>query len=191
MRMGRDKAWLEIGGRPMISHVLDALRPVVTEIAVIANADGYGVLGVPVFSDTNRGMGPIEAIRTALTASQYDRVMLVGCDLPFVTSELFGYLLSRAEGYESVVPLGRDNMPEPLCAVYSKRSLPEVDRMIETGRLKISPLFERVSTAFVTSAELSPLRGSDLFFENINTPDQYRRALALRGSGNLSDRTDV
>src|SRR5215510_2774451 len=64
-RMGRDKAWLELGGRPMIAHVLDALRPVVTDIAVIANRDEYGALGVQIVPDTNRGIGPIEAVRTS------------------------------------------------------------------------------------------------------------------------------
>jgi molybdopterin-guanine dinucleotide biosynthesis protein A len=177
--MGRDKAWLEIGGRYMIEHVLDALRPAVAEMAVIANGEDYGGLGVPVVPDVNKGIGPIEAIRTALACSRHDQVVLVGCDLPFVTTELFSYLLSKAGRYESVVPLGRDEMPEPLCAVYSKRSLPEVDLMIASGKFKISPLFERVETLFVDFAELSGLNGAELFFENINTPEQYQRSLAL------------
>src|SRR5215831_18727488 len=148
-RMGRDKAWLELGGRPMIAYVLDALRPVVTDIAVIANRGDYAALGVPVVADSNRGIGPIEAVRTSLAASRYDRVILVGCDLPFVTPELFTYLLSQAGGYQSVVPLDRENLPEPLCAIYSRSALSEVERMIEAGQFKISPLFERVDTLFV------------------------------------------
>ena len=182
-RMGRDKAWLELGGRPMIAHVLDALRPVVTEIAVIANREEYASLSVQVVADSNHGIGPIEAVRTSLAASRCDRVALVGCDLPFVTPELFSYLLSRVGRHQSVVPLDRGNMPEPLCAIYSRSSLSEVERMIEAGQFKISPLFERVDTLFVGFDELSGLSGSDLFFENINTPEEYKRALALKTSG--------
>jgi molybdenum cofactor guanylyltransferase len=185
-RMGLDKAWLELGGRAMISHVLDALRPVVTDIAVIANRDDYAVLGVPIVSDSNRGIGPIEAVRASLAASRFDRVIVVGCDLPFVTPELFRYLLSQAGRYQSVVPLDRDNIPEPLCAIYSRSSLPEVERMIKAGQFKISPLFKRIETLLVGFEELSGLRGSDLFFENINTPEEYRRALALKASGHDS-----
>jgi molybdopterin-guanine dinucleotide biosynthesis protein A len=188
--MGRDKAWVELGGRPMISHVLDALKPAVTETAVIANSAAntaanraeYELLGVLIVADENPGIGPIEAVRTALASSRYDRLILVGCDMPFVTAELFRYLLSRCEGYDSVVPLGPDNKLEPLCAVYSRQSLAEVERMIASGQFKISPLFERIPTLFVEFKEFSVLNGSELFFENINTPEQYRRALALGGS---------
>jgi len=185
-RMGRDKAWMEMGGRPMISCVLNALKPAVTEAAVIANTADYEALGVPILRDVNLGIGPIEAVRTALAFSRYDRLILVGCDMPFVTAELFLYLLSKCGGYASVVPLGPDSMPEPLCAVYSRQSLTEVDRMIASRQFKISPLFERIPTLFVEFEELSGLSGAELFFENINTPEQYQRALALGSSSRYS-----
>jgi molybdopterin-guanine dinucleotide biosynthesis protein A len=185
-RMGQDKAWLELGGRPMLTRVMDSLRPVVTELAVIANGDEYRRLGVPVVADLNKGIGPIEAVRTALAASRYDRVILAGCDLPFVTSELFRYLLSRTAAHQSVVPLGPDNRPEPLCAIYSRSSLLDVERMIEAGQFKISLLYALVDTLFVPFEDLSGLEGADLFFENINTPEQYNRALALGRSGRYS-----
>ena len=68
--MGRDKAWLEIDGLSMIERVIAALAPVTTSVAIIANSDDYNRLGLPVFGDTNKGIGPLEAIRVALeTAS--------------------------------------------------------------------------------------------------------------------------
>jgi molybdopterin-guanine dinucleotide biosynthesis protein A len=170
----------------MITYVLDALKPAVTELAVIANTRDYQALGVPIVPDVNLGIGPMEAVRTALAASRCETVMLVGCDMPFVTAELFGYLLSKSGGYDSVVPLGPDRMPEPLCAVYSRRCLAEVEGMIAAGEFKISPLFERIDTLFVEFEELSGLSGSEFFFENINTPEQYRRALALVSSSRYS-----
>jgi len=185
-RMGRDKAWLELGGRPMISHVIEALGLVVREIAIIANRGEYRTLGLPVIRDQNIGIGPIEAVRTAMAASLYDRIILVGCDLPFVTDDLFKFLLGQAAEHQSVVPLGPDREPEPLCAVYAKSSLAEVERMIEAGQFKISPLFDRVDTLFVPFEDLSGLSGASLFFQNINTPDEYHRALALKDSSHYS-----
>src|SRR5215208_1641040 len=59
-RMRSDKALLEIGGRAMIEHIIAALQPVTTRVAIIANNPDYKRLGLPVFADSNRGIGPLE-----------------------------------------------------------------------------------------------------------------------------------
>jgi molybdopterin-guanine dinucleotide biosynthesis protein A len=176
--MGRDKAWLEIDGLSMIERVIAALAPVTTSLAIIANTDDYNRLGLPVFRDTNKGIGPLEAIRTALANSDEERVALVGCDLPFVTAELFSFLLDCSGDYQAVVPLGNDNRLEPLCAIYSTGALQAVVDLIESGERKVSPLFDRISTKLIPFREINHLPRSEFFFENINTPEQYARALA-------------
>lgn len=176
-RMGADKAWLSLGGRPMIEHVIAALAPVTTSVAILANKPEYVQLGLPVFGDTHANIGPLEAIRTALSNARASRIILVGCDLPFVTSELFTFLLSIPGNHHAAVPVGADEKLEPLCAVYRAEALPVVTDLIARGERKISILFERVPTRFVAFDELRHLAGSDLFFENINTPDDYERAV--------------
>lgn len=175
-RMGRDKAWLEIGGRAMIEHVLAALLPVTDSIAVIANSPEYSRLGLRVFADTNTGIGPIEAIRTSLANTRAPRVALVGCDLPFVTPELFSFLLGIKGDHKAVVPIGADERLEPLCAIYSVDALECVTDLIERGERKLKKLFDLVPTRFVPFDELRHLRRSELFFQNINTPGDYARA---------------
>jgi molybdopterin-guanine dinucleotide biosynthesis protein A len=178
-RMGSDKAWLEIEGEPLIKRTLAALRPVTSSMAIIANTDAYNSLGVPVFGDEHHGVGPLEAVRVALSNTQTRRVLLVGCDLPFVTSALFSFLLSQPSTNEAVVPLSADNQPEPLCAIYCKDSLPIVVDLIERGERKMARLFELVPTRFVEFEEIRGLEGARLFFENINTPEDYERTLRL------------
>ena len=174
--MGADKAWLELGGRAMIEHVIAALVPVTTSVAIIANSPEYSQLGFPVLADLQAGIGPLEAIRTALASADTSRILLVGCDLPFVTSDLFRLLLSISGNHQAVVPIGVDGKLEPLCAVYCRESLPVVTELIGQGKRKISLLFDRFQTRFVAFDELSHLAGSELFFENVNTPQDYRRA---------------
>jgi molybdopterin-guanine dinucleotide biosynthesis protein A len=183
-RMGLDKAWLSIGGRTMIERVIAALKPVTASLAIIANKEEYEALGLPVFRDTCAGIGPLEAIRTALANSPTRHALLAGCDLPFVTSELFSFLIRLAgdyhEGaYHSVVPIGADGRLEPLCAVYTIDSLPRVIELIESGERKIARLFDHIPTRFVEFYELNHLKGSSLFFENINTPEEFSRAIKL------------
>jgi len=180
-RMGRDKAWLELDGQSMIERVIAALVPVTTGVAVIANSPEYARLGLPVFPDSHSNIGPLEAIRTALENAQTSRVVLAGCDLPFVTSELFELLLNIPGDYEAVIPIGPDRKPQPLCAIYSIQCLAGVRAIIANGERKISSLFDRVPTWFVAFDDLRHLAGFELFFENVNTPEDYARALrALR-----------
>lgn len=175
-RMGKDKAWLELGGRAMIECVIAALVPVTTKVAIIANSLEYERLGFPVFADSHTGIGPLEAIRTALSNALTSRVVLVGCDLPFVTADLFKLLLSIPGDHYATVPVGADGKLEPLCAIYCPDALPVVTDLIARGQRKMSLLFDQVATRFVAFDEMSHLAGSHLFFENINTPEDYARA---------------
>lgn len=178
-RMGTDKAWLELGGRPLIEHVIAAVAPVTTRVAIIANSPEYARLGFPVFADSQAGIGPLEAIRTALASADTSRIVLAGCDLPFVTAELFKFLLSVAGRQQAIVPLGADGKLEPLCAIYSSEALPAVTDLIRRDKRKISLLFDQISTRFVEFEELRYLPGAALFFENVNTPEDYERVRAI------------
>ena len=176
-RMGRDKAWLEIDGLAMIEHVIAAIRPVTSSISVIANRPEYQRLGVPLYQDENLGIGPLEAIRVALANANAARVMLVGCDMPFVTPELFRLLLKLSDTHQAVVPLDASGRLEPLCAVYAVEALSTVTELIVAGARKVRLLFDRISTQYVSFDQLRHLRGADLFFENINTEEEYNRAV--------------
>jgi molybdopterin-guanine dinucleotide biosynthesis protein A len=177
--MGADKSWLELGGQAMIERVIDALAPVTSSVSIIANDPRYSRLGLEVFADKNAGIGPLEAIRTALANSNTEQVVLVGCDLPFVTSELFSHLVNLESRNQAVVPLSRHGLLEPMCAVYPLEALAPVTELIASGARKVSRLFDRVPARFVAFDEISHLRGAELFFENINTPEEYERAARL------------
>jgi molybdopterin-guanine dinucleotide biosynthesis protein A len=184
-RMGRDKAWLRISGRPMIEHVVAALAPVTAGVAIIANSPDYARLGLPVFADVNAGIGPLEAVRTGLANAQTSRIVLAGCDLPFVTPDLFKFLLSIPGDHQAIVPVGADGKLEPLCAIYCTKALAEVSRLIARGERKISLLFDSIPTRFVAFEELRHLDRSELFFENINTPQDYVQAVSTAEKSSL------
>ena len=175
-RMGEDKAWLTLGDRAMIEHVIAAVSPVTNELAIIANSPAYRRLGFQVFADSNPGTGPLEAIRTALSNSRTSHAILVGCDLPFITSDLLKLLLSTSVGNCATVPIGADGKLEPLCAIYCSDALTATTDLIREGERKVSLLFDRVPTRFVAFEELSQLKGAESFFENVNTPEDYTLA---------------
>jgi molybdopterin-guanine dinucleotide biosynthesis protein A len=178
-RMGTDKAWLELDGRPMIEHVIAAVQSVTSRVAIIANRPEYQRLGYPLFVDSQSGIGPLEALRIALSYTATDRVILIACDLPFVKSELFRFLIEASNQHQATVPIGPDGKLEPLCAVYHRDALRVVSDLIDEGHRKIGLVFDRVATRVIAFAELAHLPGSDMFFANINTPEDYMRLRKL------------
>ena len=174
--MGRDKAWLEIDGRPMIQRVIEALLQVTPTVSIIANDPQYDRIGFPVLADLNTGIGPLEAIRVALAASLAANVLLVACDLPFVTAEFLEFLLDRVEGHQAVVPMNHDRHLEPLCAIYSTEALEDVTELIRSGEHKVSLLLDRVRARLIPFDDFSQLAGAERFFINVNTPEDYARA---------------
>ncbi len=176
-RMGKDKAWLELAGRPMIEYVIAALEPVTASVTIIANDSEYEKLGFPVLPDSHRGIGPLEAIRISLLNTKSPRALLAGCDLPFVTFELFKFLVSLHGPYGAVVPMSANQKLEPLCAIYCTSALNAVENLIASGERKVSLLYDRVPTRFVRFEEMQQLAGSELFFRNINTPGDYAQAI--------------
>ena len=70
---GRDKGLIEVAGRPMIAHVLDAFAPQVESLVISANRNlaEYRAFGVPVVTDAPVATTIIEASRaSAASASQ-------------------------------------------------------------------------------------------------------------------------
>ena len=103
--------------------------------------------------------------------------IVVACDLPFVTSELFLTLASARLDHEAVVAIQPDGRPQPLAAFYRinpcRRRATE---LIEAGRRRPLDLLEAVKTRWISFDELRNLEQAERFFVNINTPSDYYEA---------------
>jgi molybdopterin-guanine dinucleotide biosynthesis protein A len=88
-------------------------------------------------------------------------------------------LLEIGEGHQAAAPIGPDGLLEPLCAVYSTGILDVVVDLIQGGERKVSRLLETIDTRRIAFDEIRDLAGSEAFFVNVNTPEDYERATAL------------
>ncbi len=93
-RMGRDKARVLLAGRPLITHVLDRVAHLGTEVLVTTNVpEDYAFLGVRLAADEQPGAGALAGLRTALRAASHETVLVLACDLPFVCLPLLEHML--------------------------------------------------------------------------------------------------
>ena len=184
-RMGRDKGLVELGGRPLISHVLERLRHLADDILVTTNApQDYAFLGVRLASDSMPGSGALPGLATALEAARGERVMVVACDMPFVRPALMAYLLDLAQEADVVIPRRLGEF-EPLLAVYRRICLAPIQASLAAGQARVISFFPSVRVRSVEAAELESVDPSGRSFFNVNTPDDLRQAEAM-----LTEETD-
>jgi len=184
-RMGADKSQLRLAGRTFVELAAGALGAVASGVSVVGSRPGVEAHGLPVVRDVHKGLGALGGLHAALSACGAHWAAVVSCDLPFVTGELFARLASlRREGSEAVAPLQEDGRPQPLCALYAAEECrAAAEELIRAGELRPRVLLRRVRTRWVTFEELSDLKGSRLFFTNVNTPAEYEGAKERQEAG--------
>jgi molybdopterin-guanine dinucleotide biosynthesis protein A len=176
-RMGADKAGLKLGGRSFVERIAGALATVTKDIRLVGARDEDSRNSLPVIPDVYREWGALGGLHAALSACRAPWAAVVACDLPFVTGELFMRLASLRENFDAVVPVQTDGRPQPLCALYRRDvCAPRADRLIAAGERRPRHLLTEVETRRVAPTELADLRHSELFFTNVNTPDDYAQA---------------
>src|SRR5690606_18898038 len=91
--------------------------------------------------------GPLGAIIAALAAGTSPRLLVLAVDMPGVTRQLLGELLSAGQNATGTVPTHPDSgLHEPLCAVYPR--LPELRAHLAAaqarGAFSLQPLLSEV-----------------------------------------------
>jgi molybdopterin-guanine dinucleotide biosynthesis protein A len=135
-RMGFDKGLAEIQGKKMITWVIQALEPICNDLIIISNTDIYQNLGIAIYQDTYKEIGPLGGIYSGLSYTSTNDNLVVACDMPFVTSALFNHLLQIAPGYDIVMPVVQGQW-QPLCAYYNKQIKENLEELIKQKTWKM------------------------------------------------------
>lgn len=175
-RMGRDKAWLDVGdGRPIVRRAIDVLGDVADEVFIVANDERYRELGLRVVPDRFPGGGVLGGIATAIGAATHDRVLVAACDMPFLRPEVFRLLVSRADGVDAVVPRIADEY-QTLHALYTRACVVPIERALASGRMRVISFFADVRLRELGEAELRTVDPDLRSFTNVNTPEELAAA---------------
>ena len=123
-RMGRDKAWVEFDGQPLIARAVSTVRSTgINEVYISGRAGiDYSALACSVLLDSGPGAGPLRGIERALDSTQAPLTLVLAVDLPRMTAAFLQKLVARCDPLTGVVPKIRGQL-EPLAAIYPKRCL--------------------------------------------------------------------
>ncbi len=171
-RMGQEKAFVLLQGRPLIAHVVGRFQPQVGVLAINANGDPsrFNSSGVDIFPDeTEERLGPFAGISSALAYAAkngFTHVATVPVDAPFLPDDLVARLVSGTDGSSPAIALSTRG-PEPLFALWPVVWMARVAAFLEAGGRAPIRFLKDVPHSEI-SFETQP-DGPDPFL-NLNTP---------------------
>ena len=175
-RMGQNKAFLQLGGRPLIARVIERLALVCAEVLVVAgDAHPYTGLGVRLVEDQFRGVGVLGGLHAGLRAATYDLAVAVACDMPFLNPGLLRAFVGWADEVDVAV-LRQGEQVEPLHGAYRHTCLPAMEAAIRAHRRRIVSFFPQVRVRYVTPADVISFDPDLCSFRNVNTPAEWESA---------------
>jgi len=177
-RLGRDKALVPLpDGRPLVQATSERVAQVCANVLLVIDRPGrYRGLAPAAAEvvDSGRGLGPLDGIRAALAAAQTSHVLVVACDMPFLSVPLLAHMASVDRAYDALVPVTDDGI-QPLHAIYGRACLPVAEGLLAAGELAVGDLLERVNTRFLRRHEWGPLDPEGLSFFNLNRSEDAER----------------
>jgi molybdopterin-guanine dinucleotide biosynthesis protein A len=173
-RLGRNKVVEKIGNHSLIERVVTRLSSLKTDLIIVAAKESsipqlINYPGLKRINDIYPGRGSLGGVYTGLIVSETLFNLVVACDMPFLNLDLLRYMISLAEGYDVVIPKTKNDILEPLHAVYSKNCISAIDMLIERDRFSILELFPLVKVRYLEKAEVERFDPEHLSFFNINT----------------------
>lgn len=181
-RMGTDKAEILLGGESLLARAWRLVTSLVAP-AWVCCAPGRPRPGYPCLVDEKEGEGPGRGVAAALQAAQGEgaqRVLILACDLPLLTPELFATLLdapARPGSLATVYASAATGRAEMLVGVYAVAALPHLLAGLAAGERSLFRLIPAERLARLTyGPEAAPL------FLNCNTRADLARLRAMVAS---------
>ena len=166
-RMGTDKAFLEVDGRPLWELQLEKLRALDPDQLMISANDGQQFeTNTEVVIDEWPEKGPLGGLASCLAQCSTDRLLVVGVDMPRMTTD---FLRMMATSGDAVV-CRCDGLFQTLAAVYPIEIAAEACDRLECGDLSLQTLVRAlVDRDSIRMIDLD--ESARALFENWNKPE--------------------
>ncbi|MEX0886386.1 MAG: molybdenum cofactor guanylyltransferase [Phycisphaeraceae bacterium] len=178
-RFGSDKARAELDGVPLLVRLARELQPLTASVTVIAHTrDAYADLGLTTIADIQPGRGPLAGLHAALHHAEHPWLLLASCDMlqcrPHWLAALAATRTAPAPATIQAVAF-RERYWHPFPGLYHRSLLPEVERRLAAGELRMQHLLTDVATA-------APMPPDWPEVAQANTPEDLAHAAAKHSS---------
>lgn len=176
-RMGRPKAWIEVGNTVLLRYVVERLAGAFSEVMVSFGEPEQMEQHVPyrVVFDRKRAAGPLAGLEAGLMAAHHGILFAVGCDMPYVERSTAELAVVAARNCDAAIPR-HDGLFEPVCGAYRRSALPAITRALDAGNFVAHDVAEYLDVTWLEGLDVAQ-------FESLNTPadlERFRAALSTQ-----------
>ncbi len=187
---GGDKCLLPLAGKPMLTHVIERLRPQVSDLVLNANGDvsRFAAFGLPMVVDRlGCQAGPLAGVHAGIQWATANRpgsrfVITAATDTPFFPTDLVARFLASLEGGEPKLLVARsEEGVHPVFGLWPVSLAPAIETSLAGGMRKVQA-WVREHQAEEIFFPIGGMGGRkiDPFF-NINRPEELADAEVLLG----------
>lgn len=167
-RMGQDKALLQIGGKPLWQIQRDKLASFADEVLISARE---GMIDAKVVTDRVQGLGPLGGLQSVMEVARYDRIVILGVDMPSMTAAFLKSLWDETTPECGIVPM-LHGWFEGLAAIYPRCILPVLKNVLEGKDHSMRALLQQGIERGMMKAR-PVLSHEEFLFQNWNRPNDY------------------
>ena len=168
LRMGQDKARIEVNGKPLLSRSLKLLCRYFPSVLIAGDRPDLATADIPAIPDIYPGSA-LGGLYTGLQAARTDWVFVAPCDMPYPDPKILELLLKHRPGADAVVPRTPQGY-EPVFALYHKNCLPHMEEMLQQEQYRIYDFYQRIKVHYLDWQQMPA--GWERSLLNINTPEQ-------------------
>ncbi len=187
-KFGQDKGILELTNKPLIKHVVDAVKVVAEETLIVTDsqeqADKYsGIVGstIKFIVDPEVTTDPLVGALKGFQMAQGKFSLLLPFDAPYISRDVITLLFELCPGRSAVIPRWPDAQIEPLHAVYHTQTALEAAKLaVGEGNLDVPDLVEYLQgIRYVSTLVLQELDPELKTFFRVKTPLDLKKAGVL------------
>lgn len=182
-RMGENKAFIDAGGVPLFERVYGVFKELFRDIIIVTNDERpFERYGAHLQQDILQDKGPLGGLYTGIVHSATFHAFCTACDMPLLNPGVIKYMLKERDAYDVIVPKTLDGL-HPLHAIYSKKCLTPMRRLLDRGDLRIVNFFHQVKVKYIGETEIRKFDPHMRSLINVNTEEEMEEIREILTGG--------
>ena len=174
---GIQKSFHKIKGKKIMDFIHQLFSCIFNEVIIVTNNPlDFAAWDAMIVTDIYPFRCSLAGIHAGLFYSSNNKIFVSACDTPFLKKELIEYILSqKKKEFDVVIPETNDGL-EPLCAVYSNKCIPRIEKNLNNKIFMIKKFFKKNRVKKIPVNQIQKIDPNMKSFFNINTYKDLQKA---------------